>query len=124
MGRDDPLHYAASSCSVPCHVCSAGQRAGDCPLARSDWVLLYRRFNGEQLRVERAGLLVLNSFLILGLILSPTKVLGKGNDFFDCGGTDVLASYREAGADLRKVIAPGSKVYWEGRIDRHLPVFA
>ena len=54
--------------------------------------------------------------LILGLILSPTKVLGAGSDFFDCAGTDVLASYRKAGAELSQVIEPGSKIYWEGRL--------
>ena len=79
-------------------------------------VVLRRRFNGGQLASRKTGLLVLNSFLVLGLILSPTAVLGKGNDFFDCGNTDVFKSYREAGAELSKVIEPGSKVYWEGRL--------
>ncbi|HLP82137.1 MAG TPA: hypothetical protein VK141_09165, partial [Nitrosomonas sp.] len=79
-------------------------------------VVLRRRFNGGQLAGRKTGFLALNSFLILGLILSPTAVLGKGNDFFDCGNTDVFKSYQEAGAELSKVIEPGSKVYWEGRI--------
>jgi hypothetical protein len=79
-------------------------------------VVLHRRLNGGQLAGRKTGFLVLNSFLILGLILSPTAVLGKGNDFFDCGNTDVFKSYREAGAELSKVIEPGSKVYWEGRL--------
>ena len=55
--------------------------------------------------------------LALGLILSPTKALGKGNDFFNCAGYDVLARYEDAGAELRKIIPAGSKVYWSGRID-------
>ena len=59
----------------------------------------------------------LNALLILGLILSPTKVLGKGNDFFDCGGSNVLASYEEVGEHLRSLIPPGSQVYWDGRIN-------
>jgi hypothetical protein len=42
--------------------------------------------------------------------------LGAGNDFFNCEGTDVFKSYREAGAELSQVIEPGSKVYWEGRL--------
>ena len=78
--------------------------------------LAYRRFNGEQLSGGRTGILALNLFLIIGLILSPTKVLGLGNDFFECGGTDVLAAYKKAGAELSQVIEPGSKIYWEGRI--------
>lgn len=73
--------------------------------------LIHRRFNGG-----RTGILALNLFLILGLILSPTKVLGAGNDFFACADTDVLASYERAGAELSQVIEPGSKIYWEGRL--------
>ena len=73
--------------------------------------LLRRRFTGG-----RIGLLALNLFLILGLILSPTKALGAGSDFFDCGGEDVFASYRRAGDRLSRIIEPGSKIYWEGRL--------
>ena len=79
---------------------------------------VHRRLNGpgRQAAGGRIGLVALNLFLILGLILSPTKVLGAGNDFFSCEGTDVFASYREAGAELSQVIEPGSTVYWEGRL--------
>jgi hypothetical protein len=79
-------------------------------------ILIYRRFKDGQLAGGRIGIVALNLFLILGLILSPTRILGLGNDFFDCGGTDVLASYQRAGAALSQVIEPGSKIYWEGRI--------
>jgi len=78
-------------------------------------VLVNRRLNNGQARGGKIGLIALNVFLIVGLILSPTIVLGKGNDFFDCGGTDVFASYRKAGQELSAVIEPGSKIYWEGR---------
>jgi hypothetical protein len=78
--------------------------------------LLYRRDHGRQLAGGRIGILGLNLFLIAGLILSPSGVLGLGNNFFDCGGTDVLASYQKAGTALSQVIPPGSKIYWEGRI--------
>ena len=57
-----------------------------------------------------------HAFLIVGLVLSPTKILGNGSDFFDCEGTDVFASYERAGRDLSDLIEPGSKIYWEGRI--------
>jgi hypothetical protein len=77
---------------------------------------IHRRLNGGQAAGGRIGLVALNLFLIVGLLLSPTKVLGAGNDFFSCEGTDVFASYREAGAELSQVIEPGSKVYWEGRL--------
>jgi len=79
-------------------------------------MLIYRRFKDRRLASGRIGILALNLFLILGLILSPTRVLGLGNDFFACGGTDVLASYQRAGVALSQVIPPGSKIYWEGRI--------
>jgi hypothetical protein len=73
--------------------------------------ILRRQFMGGRL-----GILALNLFLILGLILSPTKVLGAGSDFFDCGGEDVFASYHRAGEALSQIIEPGSKIYWEGRL--------
>ncbi|MCJ7434114.1 MAG: hypothetical protein MUO77_11560, partial [Anaerolineales bacterium] len=77
-----------------------------------------RRFVGaNQLSVKRGAYILLVAILIIGFILSPTKVLGRGNDFFDCGGADVFESYAEAGQYLRSVIPAGSKVYWDGRID-------
>jgi hypothetical protein len=76
----------------------------------------YRRFNGGQDAGRKTGLVALNILLIAGLILSPTGILGRGNDFFDCGGEDVFASYERAGKELSSVVEPGSKVYWEGRI--------
>ena len=76
---------------------------------------------GRQRRSSRGRLrgqdqiLALNLLLILGLVLSPTKVLETGSDFFDCAGTDVFASYRKASG-----IEPGHrtrfKIYWEGRL--------
>jgi hypothetical protein len=78
--------------------------------------VLQRRSSGKQAAGGRIGILALNLLLILGLIFSPTKVLGAGSDFFDCAGTDVFASYRKAGAELSQVIEPGSKIYWEGRL--------
>jgi hypothetical protein len=77
---------------------------------------IHRRLNGGQAAGGRIGPVALNLFLIAGLLLSPTKVLGAGNDFFSCEGTDVFASYRQAGEELSQVIEPGSKVYWEGRL--------
>jgi hypothetical protein len=71
----------------------------------------------QQLLVRRGAYFTLVGILIAGFILSPTVILGKGNDFFDCGGSDVFESYAEAGQYLRSVIPAGSKVYWDGRID-------
>jgi hypothetical protein len=81
-------------------------------------LLWTRRFyTDRQVWARKVGLIGVNALLILGLILSPTKVLGKGNDFFECDGSNVLASYEEAGKYLRRVIPPGSQVYWDGRLD-------
>ena len=71
----------------------------------------------SQVAAARGAYVLLNIILIVGFILSPTKVLGKGNDFFDCGGADVFESYAEVGEYLQSIIPPGSKVYWSGRID-------
>ncbi len=81
-------------------------------------LLWARRFYADRRTWSRkVGLIGLNSLLILGLLLSPTRVLGKGNDFFDCDGSNVLASYERVGEYLRGIIPPGSQVYWDGRID-------
>ncbi|HSL27908.1 MAG TPA: hypothetical protein VK900_01810 [Anaerolineales bacterium] len=81
-------------------------------------LLWTRRFYSDRRTwLRKVGLIGLNAFLILGLILSPTAVLGKGNDFFDCDGSNVLVSYEEAGEHLRSLIPPGSQVYWDGRIN-------
>jgi hypothetical protein len=81
-------------------------------------LLWTRRFYADRKAwLSRVGLIGLNALVILGLILSPTKALGKGNDFFDCGDTNVLASYEQSGKYLRSIIPPGSQVYWDGRMD-------
>ncbi|HEY3475925.1 MAG TPA: hypothetical protein VGK56_15040 [Anaerolineales bacterium] len=78
--------------------------------------IIRRRLNGGEDVRPKLAILALHGLLILGLILSPTKVLGAGNDFFDCGDTNVFVSYQEAGEELSQVIEPGSKIYWEGRL--------
>jgi len=81
-------------------------------------LLWTRRFYPDRrVWLRQVGRIGLNALLIFGLILSPTKVLGLGNDFFDCDGSNVLASYERAGEYLRSVIPPGSQVYWDGRMD-------
>jgi hypothetical protein len=77
---------------------------------------IHRRLKRQGDAIGRIGVLALNGLLILGLLLSPTKALGAGNDFFACGDTNVFESYREAGQELSQVIEPGSRIYWEGRL--------
>ncbi|HXQ36290.1 MAG TPA: hypothetical protein VN843_19920, partial [Anaerolineales bacterium] len=69
------------------------------------WVA-YRRSNGGQDAGRKIGVVALNAFLIMGLILSPTGILGGGSDFFGCDGSDVIASYERAGRELSAVIEP------------------
>lgn len=78
------------------------------------WV--HRRLKRQGGASGKIGVLALRSLLILGLLLSPTKALGAGNDFFACGDTNIFASYTEAGEELSQVIEPGSRIYWEGRL--------
>ena len=89
-----------------------------CVLAISGIVLwvVYHRLNGGQDAGRKIGVVALNAFLIAGLILSPTGILGGGSDFFGCDGSDVISSYERAGRELSTVIEPGSKIYWEGRL--------
>jgi len=75
-----------------------------------------RFFANREAWSQQVGVIALHSLLVIGLVLSPTKILGKGNDFFDCGDNDVFASYENQGAHLRELIPAGSKVYWDGRI--------
>jgi hypothetical protein len=51
--------------------------------------------------------------LIIGVFLSPTKVLGGGRNTYDCN-TDVIRSYEQVGAELAAQIPPGALVYWRG----------
>ncbi|MFN2197550.1 MAG: glycosyltransferase family 39 protein [Anaerolineales bacterium] len=51
--------------------------------------------------------------LVLGVLLSPTRLLGQVYTTFDCGG-DIPAAYTQVGEYLASVIPPGSQVYWKG----------
>jgi hypothetical protein len=70
----------------------------------------------RQVAARRIGRTALSLLVIAAFLLTPTIVLGRGNDFFDCGNTDVLKSYQEAGAYLSSVIPSGSHIYWDGRL--------
>jgi hypothetical protein len=61
------------------------------------------------------GLISFALLLLVGLVLSPSKLLGGGDklDIYDCG-VDVLSSYELAGEYLSIKIPGGSSVYWQG----------
>jgi hypothetical protein len=51
--------------------------------------------------------------LVLGLILSPTWLLGGPNIGYDCGG-DVIATMEAVGAHLRQYVSDNALVNWDG----------
>ena len=57
--------------------------------------------------------LMVCTLLILSFVLSPTRILAGGNDYFAC--KNVLKSFDRVGDQLSGVVQPGEKVYWEGR---------
>jgi hypothetical protein len=79
-------------------------------------MILARLSPDRKAAARRLGFSALNLLLIAAFVLSPTIILGKGNDFFYCGDTNVLQSYKEAGDYLASVIPTGSKIYWDGRL--------
>ncbi len=62
---------------------------------------------------ERSGFafILLNSYLVLGLLLSP--LLNAGGNQIHCK-QDLLAANEQLGAHLARVIPPDSLVYWDG----------
>lgn len=57
----------------------------------------------------------LTGLLALGLVLSPTKVLGAGYTNYDCRA-NVIASYEAGGKHLAEIIPAHARVYWEGSL--------
>jgi hypothetical protein len=53
------------------------------------------------------------SLFVIGIVLTPTALLGKDPSENTCGG-DTLAAYEKAGVQLANVIPDGAKVYWGG----------
>ena len=76
------------------------------------WII-YRRIQSKQRTGINFGLLAIGVLLIIGLMLSPTKLLGNNYQDNDCG-EDVILAHETAGRYLAGVIPPGSSVYWEG----------
>jgi 4-amino-4-deoxy-L-arabinose transferase-like glycosyltransferase len=73
-------------------------------------VLLWRRKKDAQTR-PGFPLILLNSYLGIGLILSPVLHLGESR--IDCK-QDIILAHEQLGAYLVEVIPPDSLVYWDG----------
>ena len=52
-------------------------------------------------------------FIALGVLLSPTIILGGGKISADYCASDIIASHEAVGKHLAEFIPPGSLVYWE-----------
>ncbi len=65
------------------------------------------------LRPYSPGMRVLILLLVLGLILSPTWLLGASYQGYDCGG-DVIASTEAVGAHLKQYVPANVLVNWDG----------
>jgi hypothetical protein len=76
------------------------------------WII-YRAQRSKRQGDGNFGLLAIGIMLIVGLMLSPTRVLGNGYQDNDCEG-DVIAAHEKAGQYLAEVIPTGSQVYWQG----------
>ena len=59
------------------------------------------------------GTIAQTTFLLAGILLTPSLPLSGGYQFYECNG-DVIASYETAGEHLANLIPPGSSVYWDG----------
>ena len=78
-------------------------------LAAAVGYYLYIRKKGTTIS---PGYLSLVGLFLLGIVLTPTVLLGSGNADPDCG--NVIAAYETAGRQLAAEIPPGSLVYWKG----------
>lgn len=74
------------------------------------WVIYHRRKANDK-GITNFGLLAFSVFLVVGLVLTPTKVLGRDYGMSACHG-DVIAAEERAGRYLAEMIPPGSQVYW------------
>lgn len=74
-------------------------------------VLLLAFFLWKRNQKTNYTLVLANSFLVTGLILSPVLHLGESRR--DCQ-TDIIRDHEELGVYLASIIPPDSLVYWDG----------
>ncbi|MBI2333283.1 MAG: hypothetical protein HYU84_14200, partial [Chloroflexi bacterium] len=74
-------------------------------------VLLGAYYIWKKRKESRFALVLVNSFLITGLVLSPILHLGESKR--DCD-TDIIRDHENLGGYLASIIPAGSLVYWDG----------
>lgn len=77
-------------------------------------IWLSRRMN-KGIGGASSGGITLTVLMALGMLISPTVVLGAGYSNYDCTG-DVIAAYENAGAHMANLIPAHSTVYWQGTL--------
>ncbi|GAB4578781.1 MAG: hypothetical protein Fur0022_15180 [Anaerolineales bacterium] len=91
----------------------AGLCAGIAILLAAFWLQKWlAKQKGE--RVSTGGV-ALGLLLVIGMILSPTVVLGAGYTNYDCS-PNVIAAYEAAGKHLAESIPAHARVYWQGSL--------
>jgi hypothetical protein len=77
--------------------------------ARRPWTWLPKKRRPDFHYAARAW----SAFLLIALVFSATPIAGSGFTTYDCN-VDVIASYETVGAELRRLIPAGARVYWTG----------
>jgi len=75
-------------------------------------VLIFRAFRKHHPLQFTFGAVVMITFVLLGSLLAPLRVLGGGTFQYDCS-QDSLTAYERTGQRLAQLIPPGSQVYWD-----------
>lgn len=73
--------------------------------------IIWRRSNLDE-RGVGVTTWIWSAAAVLGIVLSPTSVLGAGYREYDCGG-DIIGRYEQVGAQLEEQVPPGSLIYWQ-----------
>jgi hypothetical protein len=71
--------------------------------------LMYRAIKNK--RNISLSFLLLTSFLLVAILLSPTWILSGGMFTYDCG-TDVMDQIEQSGQQLANQISPGARIDW------------
>jgi len=91
---------------------AAGFAAGIFLLVIASVIFLIMRQRVQRPRPAQIALFI---FMATGFLLSPSSVFGGGKQSTYCGW-DVITSHEVVGEHLKKLIPPGSQVYWENDI--------
>jgi hypothetical protein len=74
---------------------------------------IWRRYRRIRMPPPAFSYISTATLLAIGVILSPTQLLGGNSGNYDCG-TDQVKALEQYGHALAQQISPGSRVYWDG----------